>query len=395
MRIVAKTTLWLLAVFVLRATGAGILTLLVLLALALCLGTLTANSANIEVVPPHREGGTLRQLRWGVAAVQGRRAYMEDMHQVRDLVPALPPTSRVPDGTPQQSHAPAQRLHSDLTHFFGVYDGHGGKRAAAFVREHLVDNLLHQLQLQSSNELREGDKPLDAAAVSSTEAERRVRRACSRAWLATDGAFLTYAARNAFPDGSTAVCCLVQSDPVALQPARLLVANVGDSRCAVVRSDGSALALSDDHKPNRPDERERVVASGGQVVFAGCWRVQGDLAVSRAFGDVHLKRYGVSAEPEITSYSLLPSDAFVVLASDGLWDVIDELACARVVLASAGDTVQAANALCELALASGSMDNVTALVVDLRRVRPAADVERASALRKSARASVAAARSSL
>ena len=65
-------------------------------------------------------------------------------------------------------------------------------------------------------------------------------------------------------------------------------------------------------------------AAGGHVIFAGCWRVQGDLAVSRAFGDCHLKRFGVSAEPELSMYEIKTSDAFLVLASDGLWDVIDE-----------------------------------------------------------------------
>ena len=92
------------------------------------------------------------------------------------------------------------------------------------------------------------------------------------------------------PDGSTAVTCMLQPPAAPGGPRRLLVANLGDSRCCLVRGDGSAVALSDDHKPNRPDERARVQAAGGHVVFAGCWRVQGDLAVSRAFGDSHLKR---------------------------------------------------------------------------------------------------------
>merc|ERR1719182_857884 len=127
---------------------------------------------------------------------------------------------------------------------------------------------------------------------------------------------------------------------------RLLVANLGDSRCVMVRNDGSALALSSDHKPNRPDERARVQAAGGQVIYAGCWRVQGDLAVSRAFGDAHLKAYGVSATPELSAITLTPRDAFLVLASDGLWDVCDEQQCAASVL-RATDALGAARALCD------------------------------------------------
>mmetsp|Transcript_10009 Transcript_10009/g.27503 ORF Transcript_10009/g.27503 Transcript_10009/m.27503 type:complete len:233 (-) Transcript_10009:574-1272(-) len=140
---------------------------------------------------------------------------------------------------------------------------------------------------------------------------------------------------------------------------------VGDSRAAMVHSDGTARPLSDDHKPNRLDEKLRIEAAGGHVIFAGCWRVQGDLAVSRAFGDCHLKRFGVSAEPEISLIEIGPLDAFLVLASDGLWDVVAEAQCAKTVL-RAQDTVSAAAALCDLASDRGSMDNITALVVDLR-----------------------------
>ena len=57
----------------------------------------------------------------------------------------------------------------------------------------------------------------------------------------------------------------------------------------------AAVQLSDDHKPNRTDERNRIEAAGGVVVWAGTWRVGGVLAVSRAFGDRLLKRYVVRA----------------------------------------------------------------------------------------------------
>jgi len=56
------------------------------------------------------------------------------------------------------------------------------------------------------------------------------------------------------------------------------------------RAPRAAMALSDDHKPNRADERSRIEAAGGVVVWAGTWRVGGVLAVSRAFGDRLLKR---------------------------------------------------------------------------------------------------------
>jgi protein phosphatase 1L len=166
------------------------------------------------------------------------------------------------------------------------------------------------------------------------------------------------------PDGSTAVSCLLQPPRTPGGARRLLVANLGDSRCALVRADGSAVALSVDHKPNRPDERERVVAAGGHVIFAGCWRVQGDLAVSRAFGDSHLKSFGVSAEPELSRVDLAEGDTQLILASDGLWDVVDEAQCGSL-LRHRPEPLDAARALCEMASQRGSMDNITVLVVNL------------------------------
>jgi len=56
-----------------------------------------------------------------------------------------------------------------------------------------------------------------------------------------------------------------------------------------------------------------------------------------------------------------------VLASDGLWDVVDEQQCAKVVL-RAPDAITAASALCDLASVRGSMDNITSLVVDVRQL---------------------------
>ena len=249
------------------------------------------------------------------------------------------------------------RPHVGLTHFFSVFDGHGGKRAAAWAHAHLLPNLLRAL---GSKE--EGKERHLVLSNGKTAPPPDLDRACVSAFLSTDREFLQQAMQRSIPDGSTAVCCMLQHGAVGSR--RLLVANLGDSRAALIRADGSALALSDDHKPNRPDEQARVEATGGHVLYAGCWRVQGDLAVSRAFGDCHLKRFGVSAEPELTAFSVGATDRYIVLATDGLWDVVDEEQCAEVVLRAA-DPLHASRALCDLATARGSMDNITALVVDL------------------------------
>jgi len=117
-----------------------------------------------------------------------------------------------------------------------------------------------------------------------------------------------------------------------------VVANAGDCRGVLCTGDASrAVRLSEDHKPNRADEKARIVAAGGDVEFLGCWRVKSRdhsvlLATSRALGDRHFKLrrpHIVTAEPDVITRVLdVKEDRFFVLACDGLWDVLtDEEAC--------------------------------------------------------------------
>jgi serine/threonine protein phosphatase PrpC len=114
------------------------------------------------------------------------------------------------------------------------------------------------------------------------------------------------------------------SESAVPTPATLYVASVGDSRAVLSRA-GRAIALSSDHKPNRPDERARVEAAGGHVLFVSGWRVDGVLNISRALGDGNLKdesapRSGrVVAVPELTKTQITDLDEFIICASDGVW----------------------------------------------------------------------------
>merc|ERR1712060_60873 len=106
-----------------------------------------------------------------------------------------------------------------------------------------------------------------------------------------------------------------------IQDAKLTVAHVGDSRGVLCRG-GLAVAVTEDHKPEIEKERRRIEGLGGFVSHIGCWRAMGILAMSRAIGDLFLKPY-VSAEPEVRTVPLEEDDEFLVLASDGIFDVFD------------------------------------------------------------------------
>lgn len=119
--------------------------------------------------------------------------------------------------------------------------------------------------------------------------------------------------------GCTAVCALVAGN-------QLVVANAGDSRCVLSRA-GKAVALTEDHKPTNDEEFSRIMKAGG---FVADGRVNGSLNLSRALGDLEYKQVSslppeeqmVTANPEIRSLRLTDDDEFLILACDGIWDVL-------------------------------------------------------------------------
>lgn len=92
-------------------------------------------------------------------------------------------------------------------------------------------------------------------------------------------------------------------------------------------------------------------------------RVNGALAMSRSIGDLSLKPW-ITCDPEITTHRLTADDQFLVMATDGLWDVVSSKAAAKIA-AGYDDAQQAADALVKHALARKTFDNVTVVVVDV------------------------------
>lgn len=236
-----------------------------------------------------------------------------------------------------------QRLTMPLT-FFGIFDGHGGDKASQFCADWM-----------SSYVRNDRSYPYDLG------------YAMKNAFVSVDDDFV----RTGYPDGSTA--CAV----TLVGGRRVICSNAGDSRAIVVRRDGSIVRLSRDHKPGLPDETRRISELGGRVIYWGRWRVEGLLAVSRSIGDASLKPY-ITAEPEICEYDIGKDDLFLIISSDGIWDVMDNEEAAHVVIASSCamehgrlmiDTDRfkwTARNLCEHAKSCGSTDNFSVIVVDLK-----------------------------
>lgn len=247
------------------------------------------------------------RLRGGYSSFRGKRSSMEDFFDIRDT-----------------------KIDGKTVFLFGVFDGHGGSRAAEYLKEHLFENLLRHPNFIADT-----------------------KTALCETYQKTDSDFLDVEINSFRDDGSTASTAVLLGN-------LLYVANVGDSR-AVMSKAGKAVPLSDDHKPNRIDERKRIEDAGGVIMWTGTWRVGGVLAMSRAFGNRLLKQY-VVAYPEIQEQEVGKDLELLVLASDGLWDVVpneDAISLAR----AEEEPEAAARKLTETAFSRGSGDNITCIVV--------------------------------
>lgn len=305
-------------------------------------------------------------FRSGHSSEQGVRPTMEDEVIIQENFSAP---------LPSQSSGSIDYQYAGPFSLYGVFDGHGGRDAAVFTRDHIHGFLLDELQkpegrLDPPVALIQAYIKTDALFISSCRGETcKYDELCPPPPNAYNNpAALNYSSKlsanapnsvyhthhnqshdanntnnnkpctnlvsphtgkNLSPligntSGTTAVCVLIEHST-----GTMWVANVGDSRAVFCKKDGEVLALTNDHKADRPDEVQRIRQAGGFVVHK---RVMGELAISRAIGDLDFKDRGfavVLSYPEIHGPQPLRSgDEFILLACDGLFDVMtNEVAC--------------------------------------------------------------------
>jgi len=141
------------------------------------------------------------------------------------------------------------------------------------------------------------------------------------------------------------------------------VAHVGDSRAAIVAADCSLTRLTEDHRPNNEAEAKAVRARGGFVISLGGsnLRVNGVIAITRSLGDKNLAD-ALSCEPDVAEFTL-PEKATLVLACDGLWDVVTDEEVGRSASDLALDCKQVAEDLRDTAYKKGSFDNISVMII--------------------------------
>ncbi|KAJ0263170.1 Protein phosphatase 2C 57 [Hirschfeldia incana] len=292
-------------------------------------------------------------IRWGYTSVQGFREEMEDDIVIR-----------------------SEAL--DSFSFAAVFDGHAGSSSVKFLREELYKGCVEALQ--GGSLLKGGD----FAAI---------KGALVKAFESVDQSLLKWLEANGEEDesGSTATVMLIRNDVSYF-------AHIGDS-CAVLSRSGQIEELTDSHRPYGSNkaavqEMKRIKDAGGWIVNG---RICGDIAVSRAFGDIRFKtkkhemlKKGVDegrwsekfvsridfkgdmvvATPDIYQVPLTSDVEFIILASDGLWDYMkskDVVSFVREQLREHGNVQLACEALAQVALDRRSEDNISIIIADLGR----------------------------
>ena len=205
--------------------------------------------------------------------------------------------------------------------FAGVCDGHGifGQNISFYLKENLPKNLMDGFFQKNIQNLQE----IDIIELS---------QIIDYIYRKTNNEMNEDERIDSSFSGSTSVSYI-------FTPERLFCINVGDSRCIIGKfnkniNEWTPMNLSRDHKPSDPNEKLRIIQSGGRVEslmdeeknFVGperVWLPNEDtpgLAMSRSFGDEVAHKVGVIVCPEIFDYHFDEDDKFIIVASDGIWE---------------------------------------------------------------------------
>jgi serine/threonine protein phosphatase PrpC len=272
--------------------------------------------------------------------------------------------------------------------FAAVFDGHGGQAVSRYLRKNLYANVQAFLPVVTTTSANTNND--ESRNNNQTETLKRVSPTVQDYESAIESA-LDKVDREVQRishwsyQGSTAVGIWLHEERMVGEneatQRTIIAANVGDSRAVLCRN-GTGWDLTRDHKPNDPHEKSRIEQLGGEVVWCGdtnrkgepvpdrgIYRVNGNLALSRAIGD-RSERPHVTAEPEIITVPVEEGDEFIILATDGLWDVFESDEAVEVVLSfreDGHDQDKIATMVVEEALRRGTYDNITVVIIWLER----------------------------
>ena len=220
-------------------------------------------------------------------------------------------------------------LNNPSNSLFCLFDGHGGKEVSSYLQSNFPSFLKEYLPSSNMTQTLTSIFPL---------IDEKIKQS------------------NFYQVGSTGCIIYITREN---NKKVIYSANIGDTRSILINSQKKVTRLSFDDRASEPSEYNRITSQGG-IVFAG--RIYGQLMLSRAFGDWELKEFGVSNVPHVKRVEVGDEECYVIIGSDGVWDVLQDDDVGRICGYGKG-----CKELCEevvkLAVGKGSMDNISCFVI--------------------------------
>ena len=271
-------------------------------------------------------------------------------------------------------------FYNSNTSFCGVFDGTVGDDASDYVNKYIVSHLC------DTEEIKDLENGIFSKKIAETKSlddkAELIKRALRKTFLGCDAALISMCAEKKLHyASSTGVTAF-------LSGSLLTVAHIGDSKACICKVVGDNIQpewLTVDHKPNMPNEQKRIEQNGGSLAWlhgnkpyirGGDFfrrQQQGDhpkqLNYSRAFGGKDLKMFGLSSEPDISHFEITSDDKLVLLASDGLWDVLNPRTACDIALQARKEGRSATKQIVQIAIEEmpnvGVRDNITVIAIFL------------------------------
>ncbi len=238
--------------------------------------------------------------------------------------------------------------------FFSIFDGHGGDKVSKYLKSKLPSYFLsNSVDINPSK-------------------HSKFNKYINKIYEYIQSKLCSFEIPSKFC-GSTAL--VIINYPKNSVYNQLKVINLGDCRAVLCNKDNIAVPLTKDHKPMSWEENKRITSSGGKITIdrGDDPRING-LSVSRSFGDLDAKPH-VSHLPDVYDYEITPGkDKFIIMGCDGVWDVLSNQDAVDFVLyamdkleigprCTTRSNKNIANLLGEHAIAKGSQDNISVLVI--------------------------------
>ena len=288
---------------------------------------------------------------------------------------------------------------SDNTSVCGVFDGTVGHDASEYVCANFIKHLCNNSDICNIESIFSSEKDRESKSAAAVTGEKngtgnpssiptdvvaeKIKAAMRSVFMSCDEELIEMCReRNLHYASSTGVVAFIWND-------LLTIAHVGDSKACIARAAlGEELMpewLTIDHKPNMPAELKRIESCGGRMAWlhgnkpyirGGDFlrrQAEGEhpkqLNYSRAFGGKDLKMYGLSCEPDVTQFEITADDKVLLLASDGLWDVVNPKHACQLALRSRKEGRSATQDIVAYAIEQMPLvnirDNITVIAIFL------------------------------